>query len=228
MDIFGNNDAIRNRMLADATHRMKNMLGGIGGFAALLKKDIEEDDPCSQLVDRIRESVIRLDEFIVDFMALLRNQSVEMENIDLPSTFREACNQHFESDEDTLVESPIKVVFDHPRIQMKANPILLRKCLYHAVRFLALISSDYGKVQVESKRGEPIHIRLEFESDCGLKPLLKNPVDHIDKIESIDARISFLLCLKLSQAHGGQTQLEQKSNTRWALHIYLRKDFKNE
>jgi len=225
MDIFGKNDVIRNRMLADATHRMKNLLGGIGGFAGLLQKDIEDDDPRMQLVERIKESVVRLDEFIVDFMVLLKDQSLEFENLDLPTVLREACNQHFQTDEETLSECPIKPEFHPPKILIKADPVQLRRCLYHAVRFLALVSTDYGDTRVDLKGKEDIHIQFEFESDYELKPLLKNPIAHIDEIESIDARISFLLCLKISQYHQGQVQLEQKSDTAWVLHLYLRKDF---
>jgi len=226
MDIFEKNDIIRNRMLADCTHRMKNMLGGIGGFAALLRKDIKDKDPKAPLVDRIRESVIRLDEFLVDFMSLLRDQKLEIEKVDLPTTFREACNLHFETDEDHIIESPIKPVFHPAKIQMQADPLLLRRCLYHAVRFLALLSTQYGDATVELKNKDEIHLLFEFESDLNLKPLLKNPIAHIDCLESIDARISFLLCVKMSHYHHGQTRLEQQSDTTWILHISLRKDFK--
>jgi hypothetical protein len=116
-------------------------------------------------------------------------------------------------------------VFDPPKIKMKADPLLLRKLLYHAVRFLAFVSTDYGQVRVEMK-GNDIHILFEFESYQKLKLLIRNPVAHIETLESIDARISFLVCMKMSQIHQGQTHLEHISGNTWALHLSLKKDFK--
>lgn len=225
MDIFGKHDAIRNRMLSDGTHRMKNMLGGIGGFAALLRKDIPDDDPRSDLVDRIRESVIRLDEFLVDFMTLLRKQHPETEEVDLPTAFREACNQHFESDEETLAESPIAAEFHSKRIRIAADPILLRRCFYHAVRFLALVSTEYGLVRTEENETD-IHIRFPFKSREKLQFLTEDPLARIETLESIDARISLLICMKMCRIHHGRAWLERPSGNSWILHLRLRKDCK--
>jgi nitrogen-specific signal transduction histidine kinase len=65
---FDDHDEHMHRLLTEVIHKIKNSLGGIGGFAALLERDLGPDDPRTNLAQRIQNGVVRMNDFVVDLM----------------------------------------------------------------------------------------------------------------------------------------------------------------
>lgn len=59
-------------MAATVAHEIRNPLGGIRGFASLLSRDIEADDPRSRLVDKILTGVRDLDRVVNELLEYTR------------------------------------------------------------------------------------------------------------------------------------------------------------
>jgi len=59
-------------MAASVAHEIRNPLGGIRGFASLLARDIEMDDPRLRLVDKILEGVKNLDGVVNELLEYTR------------------------------------------------------------------------------------------------------------------------------------------------------------
>jgi light-regulated signal transduction histidine kinase (bacteriophytochrome) len=223
MDIFEGQTAIRERLLADATHRMKNIMGGISGFAALLLKDMDEQSSDFPLVERIQENVIRLDQFLVDVMTLLRERTLHPETIDLPSTIRDVCINYYQNLDDDNLTLPFNVECSHPRISFKGDPLLIRNGFYHALRFVDGESEKIDSFKIHS--GETaIQIRCDFSSEESMGCLEEDIVAGLSGLESIDARLSLALCLKLIRLHGGDVSILHENGNRWALLLDLRKE----
>ena len=60
------------KFLSDVVHKIKNNLGGIGGFASLLERDFERSDPRKRLLQRIIDGVHRLNDFVIHLMTLVQ------------------------------------------------------------------------------------------------------------------------------------------------------------
>jgi PAS domain S-box-containing protein len=70
------------QMAAAVAHEIRNPLGGIEGFAALLARDIPRDDPKSVLVERILAGTKSLNRVVSELLAFTRPMKFEFETID--------------------------------------------------------------------------------------------------------------------------------------------------
>jgi len=59
-------------MAGNVAHELRNPLGGIGGFAALLERDLDIDDPRRKLVQKIIEGVARLNNTATNLLVYTR------------------------------------------------------------------------------------------------------------------------------------------------------------
>ncbi len=59
-------------MAGQVAHELRNPLGGIGGFAALLDRDLEREDPRRKLVQKIIEGVSRLNKTATNLLVYTR------------------------------------------------------------------------------------------------------------------------------------------------------------
>src|SRR5690606_30843741 len=66
------------KMAATVAHEIRNPLGGIRGFAALLARDVVEDDPKSRLVEKILVGVKQLDRVVSDLLEYTRPLELQL------------------------------------------------------------------------------------------------------------------------------------------------------
>src|SRR5690606_38927974 len=66
------------KMAATVAHEIRNPLGGIRGFAALLARDVVEDDPKSRLVEKILIGVKQLDRVVSDLLEYTRPLELQL------------------------------------------------------------------------------------------------------------------------------------------------------
>ena len=67
-------------MSANVAHEIRNPLGGIGGFAALLERDLDDDDPRRNLVKKIIEGVASLDKIVTNLLIYTRPITPDLQN----------------------------------------------------------------------------------------------------------------------------------------------------
>ncbi|HDQ44992.1 MAG TPA: HAMP domain-containing histidine kinase [bacterium] len=214
MDIFEGRQAIRERLLSDATHRMKNIMGGISGFAALILKDLDEGSHHYPLVERIQENVIRLDQFLLDVMTLVRERTMYSETIDLPSTVRDVCVNHYADPADDNPDYPFKIESSPSRIPFRADPLLIRNGLYHALQIVDALSSKIETLRIESDDAA-VSLRYIFVCDKSLNALKEDILAGLGSIESVDIQLSLAVCLKLMRMHQGEVQIDHLDGKRW-------------
>lgn len=66
------------QMAATVAHEIRNPLGGIRGFAALLERDIDEDDPRRRLVEKILSGTMSLDRVVNELLEYTRPVELEV------------------------------------------------------------------------------------------------------------------------------------------------------
>jgi PAS domain S-box-containing protein len=70
-------------MSAAVAHEIRNPLGGIGGFAALLERDLAINDPRKKLVRKILQGVSSLNKIVSNLLLFTRPMRGEFQEIDL-------------------------------------------------------------------------------------------------------------------------------------------------
>ncbi|MBN2288696.1 MAG: PAS domain S-box protein [Candidatus Glassbacteria bacterium] len=95
-------------MAANVAHEIRNPLGGIGGFAALLERDLDDDDPRRNLVKKIIEGVASLDKIVTNLLIYTRPIKPDLRWIDLTAYVDEVLS---------FVE--VELESQHPRIDVR-------------------------------------------------------------------------------------------------------------
>jgi PAS domain S-box-containing protein len=77
-------------MAATVAHEIRNPLGGIAGFAALLERDLETEDPRRRLVHKITEGVARLNRIVSSLLTYTRPLRLNVHPVNLVELVEEA------------------------------------------------------------------------------------------------------------------------------------------
>lgn len=80
------------KMSATIAHEVRNPLGGIAGFAALLERDLDVRDPRRRLVKRIIEGVSTLNDIVANLLSYTRPIQLNLRAVDLMSLVDEAVS----------------------------------------------------------------------------------------------------------------------------------------
>jgi signal transduction histidine kinase len=116
-------------MAATVAHEVRNPLGGILGFAALLRKDLGDDDPRSNMVDKIIKGVENLDKSVSSLLTYAQEVHPCMKTVNLRpfvdeiiANFKMTLTQNNES-------SNIDVLISPESLEWKFDPQHIRQCL---------------------------------------------------------------------------------------------------
>lgn len=69
-------------MAATVAHEIRNPLAGIGGFAGLLERDLEGDDPRRALVKKIVQGVSSLNKIVSNLLVYTRPMELQIQRVD--------------------------------------------------------------------------------------------------------------------------------------------------
>lgn len=70
-------------MAATVAHEIRNPLGGIGGYAGLLARDLDQEDPRRRLVDRIIQGVSSLNNIVSNMLVYTRKSELHPVSLNL-------------------------------------------------------------------------------------------------------------------------------------------------
>ena len=70
-------------MAATVAHEIRNPLGGIAGYAGMLERDLDSDDPNRRLVQKITEGVGRLNRIVVSLLNYTRPLRLNVHPVNL-------------------------------------------------------------------------------------------------------------------------------------------------
>jgi signal transduction histidine kinase len=114
-------------MAASVAHELRNPLGGIGGFAALLSERLADDSDEKRYVHRIIEGVNGLNKVATNLLAYTRPVDPRYQQVDLRMHLREVLAfVHIEIEQDDLPVTLTVELGDEPYIVFQ-DPELLRQ-----------------------------------------------------------------------------------------------------
>ena len=109
-------------MSATVAHEIRNPLGGIGGFAEVLSRKLETDDPRRQLVTRIVEGIDRLNSVVSNLLNYTRPTQVTTRPVNFVDVI-EDCLGFFEIDSGARAEEiEVQRQFEADEIAIKVDP----------------------------------------------------------------------------------------------------------
>ena len=153
-------------MAANVTHEIRNPLGAIGGFAALLERDIAPDDPRQRLVKKIIEGVGRLDKIIGNLLFVSRDVQAQYRKVPVKWIINDVLE--FLVSEIKQSESDVKIETKFPkqRLEAELDPQLFQQMLIHLLKNAVQSMPDGGTISIQLQKTHHNLFRINI-SDSG-------------------------------------------------------------
>lgn len=156
-------------MSANVAHEIRNPLGSIGGFAALLERDLDDDDPRRNLVKKIIEGVASLDKIVTNLLIYTRPLKADLRQTNLVEYVNEVLAYLEVEIESQSLPIRIKREFPTQPVSSRIDPSLMQQVLLNIFR---------NAVHAMKDGGGCLTIRLSLARD-GTKSSSQD--DHIKK-----------------------------------------------
>ena len=207
-------------MSATVAHEIRNPLGGIGGFAEVLNRKLEVDDPRRQLVTRIVEGIDRLNSVVSNLLNYTRPTQLTTRPVNFVEVI-EDCLGFFEIDSGARAEEiEIQRQYQSDEIACEVDPEQIQQIvlnlLHNAVQAIPRIGWIRIGIEVRTE-GEPIEEQLTppflvlsvADSGIGMREEVRSKLFRPFFTTKEDGNgLGLATAKKIVEAHGGVTQVK--------------------
>jgi signal transduction histidine kinase len=205
------------QMAATIAHEIRNPLGGIQGFAALLQRDVPEDDPRRRLVERILAGTKSLDRVVNELLEYTRPVEINAESVDVRSVVDAAIEFLPASPEGVELVNGVE-----PDTPLRADGHKLKQVLLNVLLNAVQSVGESGRIEVsaESRNG---HVTISVrDSGAGIPP------EDLDKVfmpffttREKGTGLGLAAASKIVESHGGRIEAETAPGEGAIFHIRL-------
>jgi len=160
-----NDSKIIKRLIADVVHKIKNGLGGIGGYATLLEKEFNHDDPRIRFIKKINDGVIGVNEISIKLMSLVRIRELQKEKIKIEYLFREILKNISDNDEEIINKLYFDKHFQGKYIEIISDQDILGELFKNSILFIRLINGEISKIQVNPLKDKSLSVHIYFKKN---------------------------------------------------------------
>ena len=154
-------------MAATVAHEVRNPLGGILGFAALLRKDLGDDDPRTRTVDKIIKGVENLDRSVSSLLAYAQEVQPSVKEVkvkpfldEIVADFRMNLASNRESSDIDLLISP-------ESLEWRFDPIHIRQCLLNLLLNAHQAQKNPSEIKLSAIADNKLNL-IVSDSGCGI------------------------------------------------------------
>jgi len=165
------------RMAATMAHKIRNPLGGIAGFAGLLRMETGRDEKISRLTGKIMDGVDKINKIITNLLAYTSVITIKAREVDLVVFISEILNS-------LKAEFPsVYFIFENPGyITAEIDPVRFRDALYNIfinaaeseAKRVSIIVSDINKIDesynIEPGFGEILNDYIDKKGEIRFRP----------------------------------------------------------
>jgi PAS domain S-box-containing protein len=198
-------------MAADIAHEIRNPLGGIGGFATLLDRDLEGDPDKQKLVRRIIEGIDGLNKITSDALLYSKKMEPDFRPVNIKQIVQDALGLVApEAD-----NGGIKIEFLHPYedIEVSLDPDLFKRMLINLLKNAFKAMPDGGILSI-NLAWKLLHNQLSLKiKDTGVGiekdnlPKIFNPFFTTD---SKGTGLGLAIVRRIAEVHNGTVKVESE------------------
>jgi signal transduction histidine kinase len=231
-------------MAATVAHEVRNPLAGIGGFAGLLERDLEDSDPKKEFVKKIIKGVTSLNDTVETLLNYTRFEEVNRTEVNYESFIKSTIEQFHIDNEAKLGNIIIDYAPAEPETREPVN-VCLDRMLFRQILFNILCNSveachGEGVITIKmqklprqsalSKYADRLMLSINetvvetavSDNGCGIEQ------EHIDRLfapffttKSEGNGLGLAVAWKIMKAHGGEIIVENNKDTKGATFYLL-------
>ncbi len=186
-------------MAATVAHEIRNPLGGIQGFAALLERDLPADDPRHRLVEKILAGTRSLDRVVNELLEYTRPVELRIEPIDARKLVDSAIG--YLSGVPGGIETRNSVALG---LVLRGDAHRLRQVILNVLQNAVQSIDGAGRVEVTARAGADTITISIADTGCGIA------AEHVEKVfmpffttREKGTGLGLAAASKLVEAHGG-------------------------
>lgn len=210
-------------MAATVAHEIRNPLGGIGGYAGLLARDLETDDPRRRLVDKIIQGVSSLNNIVSNMLNYTRKSQLHPVTLDacqyledLFMFFEVELSQ--ESKDITLIRD-----FQLDELEIEIDPEKLQQVLLNFLQNSAQAISEQGTIRLGLRQsGQDAIIEIEDTGSGMDEETLKNLFKPFFTNKEQGSGLGLAIAKKIIDLHHGEIQVTSTLNEGTRFEIRLK------
>lgn len=143
-------------MAATIAHEVRNPLSGISGFAALLERDLDDDDPKRELIRKIIAGVDSLNETVATLLSYTRFDEIKKRSTSYRQ-FLEGVIEQFKID-NVEKANDANIILKKPEIigksdfEVMLDPMLFRQILFNMFNNAVEAFKGHGEIVIEYRK----------------------------------------------------------------------------
>ncbi len=209
-------------MAATVAHEVRNPLGGIGGFAALLKRELGDDSVKVNLVNKIISGVDTLNKTVIALLDYTRRDQLNMREVSLSALIEDSVE--YERAQEDLKEISIEIDIENEKrsLTVACDPHLMRQVFLNLYRNSREAMNGTGRITIRAGRENSINADSNDENKVWIEVEDTGPgipADLCDKIfrpffttksSQNGSGLGLASVWKTVQAHGGDISVKSE------------------
>ncbi len=203
------------QMAATVAHEIRNPLGGIEGFAALLARDIPDHDSRKRLVEKILAGTRSLNRVVSELLAFTRPMELKFKEIDIENLVSSVLA--LASDEGNGVAVRVEVEHAGKHEKLHGDPEMLGQALLNLVlnAFQSMPQGGELKIGIDAEpksEHDLSSVKIRFaDTGCGVpEEILPRIFEPFFTTKEKGTGLGLSLAARVIERHGGRIAVSSK------------------